>query len=125
MNDADTKVIELKEIMQKFVDDRDWSKFHHPKDLAMAISIEANELLELFLWKNITLQDIIANEKLFHEIKFEIADILAYMLSIINILNIDLTSTFVEKMKINEKKYSADKFNGNYEKIKLTEEKED
>ena len=125
MNDADTKVVELKEIMQKFVDDRNWSKYHHPKDLAMAISIEANELLELFLWKNISLQKILSNQKLLDEIKFEIADIFAYILSIVNILNLDLTSIFVEKMKINEKKYSADKFNGNYEKVNVSEQKRD
>ena len=50
INDKNTNVFELKELMREFRDERDWEKFHNVKDLAVAISVEAGELLELFLW---------------------------------------------------------------------------
>ena len=117
MNDKDTNIEELKEIMEKFVKDRGWQTYHKPKDLAIAISIEANELLELFLFKNTQIEEIINEGKLRTSIKDELADVLAYLLSMCTALQIDLTEIFVQKMKKNEEKYSTDKFNnGFYEK---------
>ena len=107
--------------MQNFVDERDWNKFHTPKELAIAISIEASELLEIFLFQNpnpnieeIDNQTICSMKD---EIADEIADIFAYLLSMVNALKIDLTSVFLKKMKKNERKYPKHEFNGKYKKI--------
>lgn len=116
MSDDETSVAELKKRMQKFVSERNWNKYHEPKELATAINIEASELCELFLFQQFKIEEIISDEVLFGNIKDEIADIFAYLLSIINALDIDLTSIFLEKMKKNDIKYPKSKFNGNYTK---------
>ncbi|MCP4761601.1 MAG: nucleotide pyrophosphohydrolase [archaeon] len=117
MNDNETTISELKKNMQNFVQNRDWEKYHKPKDLAIAISTEASELLELFLFKNPSLPEILLDSKIRTAVKEEIADIFAYLLSIVNILDIDLSESYSNKMKKNELKYPTSKFNGNYEKI--------
>ena len=118
MNDKDTTIDNLKIMMKKFVDDRNWNPYHHPKELAIALSIETNELLELFLFKNPTLEEIKSNTVLMENIRSEVADVLAYLLSICNALNLDLSDSYSEKMKRNEIKYPTSKFNRNYEKEK-------
>ena len=116
MNDSSATLFDVKQIMTKFVEKRNWTKYHHPKDLAIALSIEANELLELFLFREIKLSDISQNEELMESISEEIADIFAYLLSMTNTLNLDLTSIFMKKMKKNRLKYPLSEFNGNYQK---------
>lgn len=116
MHDEETTIRQLRDKMQKFIDDRKWGTYHYPKELAVALNIEASELLELFLFQDYSLDDIKSDEKLYGHIKDEAADILAYLLSIVNCLGMDLTSAFVEKMKKNDQKYPTSRFYGNYEK---------
>ncbi len=114
MDDITTTLSELKQVMTKFVKERDWTGYHNPKELAIAISVEANELLELFLFENQSMEKIRSNSKLIQSITEEIADVFAYLISMINSLNLDLTTIFLSKMEKNRRKYPLKEFNGNY-----------
>ena len=94
----------LKERIDKFNKDRDWDKFHTPRNLAKSISIEANELLECFQWDNdnFNLQDV----------KEELADVMNYCLQMSMVLNMDIIDIINEKMDKNEKKYPVNKAKG-------------
>ena len=116
MNDKSSSISELKEIMKVFVEERNWTTYHHPKELAIALSIESNELLELFLFTKRKLHEIQENKELMQSISEEVADILAYLLSIVNTLGLDLTSIFLNKMKKNREKYPTTECNGDYKK---------
>lgn len=96
-------------LIKKFKEDRDWDKFHNPKDLAISLSIEIAELLECFQWK--TSEESI--EKNLDNIKYEIADIAIYLLYLCNKLNIDILDVIEKKIKINEFKYPLEKSKGN------------
>lgn len=103
---------ETQEIIQallKFRNERDWEQFHNPKDLAIALNVEAAELLELFLWKN---HDEANKEKA----KEELADIFAYALLLAEKYNLDVKSIVLEKIKKNGEKYPVDKAKGNAKK---------
>ena len=93
----------------RFRNDRDWNQFHNPKDLSIALSIEANELLELFLWKNSADAD---TEKL----KEELADVFAYAFLLAEKLNFDVEKIILEKIAKNAKKYPIDKAKGTAKK---------
>lgn len=93
----------LKEKVTKFRDERDWKKYHNPKDLSISISIEAAELLELFQWKDLETYDM---DK--EELREEMADIFIYLLSLADITDIDLGKAVIDKMEKNEKRYPAD-----------------
>lgn len=95
--------------LRQFRDDRDWKQFHNPKDLAMALSIEANELLEAFLWKT---SDAADTEK----VKEELADVLAYALLISDAYGFDIQEIVLDKIERNEAKYPVDKAKGNAKK---------
>lgn len=100
---------ELIEILIKFRNDRDWEQFHNPKDLAIALSVEAGELLELFLWKDADQADIT-------KIREELADVLAYSLLLADKYKLDISEIVKEKVKKNEVKYPVDKAWGNAKK---------
>ncbi len=106
----------LNHLIQKiliFRQKRNWEKFHNPKNLAISLSIEANELLEKFQWLNEKeSQEIIKNQNLKKEIEEEIADVFYYILLLSYDLKIDLEKAFKEKMKENEKKYPVKKAKG-------------
>ncbi len=110
---------ELKKEFVKFRDERDWKKFHNPKDLAVSISLEASELLELFQWKSEKEINSVPKEK----IEEELADILLYCLSMSDILNIDLKNATLEKLEKNRKKYPAEKVKGKAHKYTFYENK--
>ena len=96
----------LKELtykLREFRDERDWAKFHNPKDLALAINIEASELLELFLWKE-------ASDVERQKVMEEVADIFAYLLLFVDKYNIDLKQALLSKLELNKIKYPVDKF---------------
>lgn len=106
---------EFKEIMDaliKFRDERDWEQFHDSKNLATAISIEAAELNELFLWKTIKESDEVNKEK----IKEELADILAFSFLLANKHGFDIKQIVLEKIKKNGEKYPIDKAKGTSKK---------
>ncbi|TDO26291.1 nucleotide pyrophosphohydrolase [Sediminibacterium goheungense] len=103
---------EIEEIIQellKFRNERDWEQFHNPKDLALAINVEAGELLELFLWKN---YDGVSKEK----IKEELADVFAYAFLLAEKYNLNVKDIVLEKIKKNGEKYPVDKSKGNAKK---------
>lgn len=104
--------------IRDFRDVRDWAQFHNPKDMAIAISIEASELLEHFLWKTTEESEQRVQEKR-AEISDEIADIAVYLLELADNLNIDLAHAIKNKMKKNAAKYPVDKSKGSH--VKYTE----
>ena len=114
--DDDTTLATLKEEVRKFVHERKWESYHTPKDLSVAISIETAELLEHFLFKERSTEEIVEDPELLEKIGDEIADIFIYLLSLVNTLGVDLSDMFANKMIKNRKKYSKDEFQGNYEK---------
>jgi len=94
----------IQTIIKKFSEERDWEKFHNPKNLSMALSVEASELLEIFQWLNLEQADNLNKEKKEHA-KQEIADIAVYLIRMCMHLDINLEEAIIEKMKLNEKKY--------------------
>lgn len=103
---------EIKNITEKLIafrDERDWAQFHNPKDLAVALNIEAGELLEAFLWKNHKDAD---KEK----VKEELADVFAYAFLLADKYKFDVEDMVTAKIKENGKKYPVDKAKGTAKK---------
>src|SRR4051812_6680302 len=99
------------ERIRKFRDERDWKQFHDPKNLAVSISIEAAELLELFQWKTgeEATRFAAANKERVSE---EIADVAIYLIELADIAGIDLAKAIQAKLEKNAKKYPVDKSRG-------------
>lgn len=112
-SDSYTKVETLIAEVRFFLKERDWEKYHNPKDLAESICIEAAELLQLFQW---TSSEETAKLKTdlskVARIKKELADVVIYCLSMANALEIDLTSAIMEKLESNKKKYPIERYRG-------------
>jgi len=104
-----TELEEITNELIKFRDERDWEQFHNPKDLAIAISIEANELLENFLWKTPTEANI-------EKVKEELADILSFSFLLANKYNLSIKQIVLDKIKENTSKYPLEKSKGNAKK---------
>lgn len=100
-------VTEMLAFIKEFRDKRGWTGYHDPYDLAVALSVEASEILELLLWsKNIDLKALIAEEpKLKERLGEEIIDAFAYTLVLADAIGVDLTEAFYKKMAKNAKKY--------------------
>lgn len=105
MTDIEEIVLKLREFNQE----RDWDQFHNGKDLAIAISIEANELLESFLWKE-------PEEAKIEKIREELADVLNYAFQMADRYNLDIKEIMLEKLKANALKYPAEKAKGRADK---------
>ena len=105
MKDIDDIIAEL----IKFRNERDWEQFHNPKDLALAINIEAGELLELFLWKS---ADGANKEK----VKEELADILSFAFLLADKYGFDIRQIILDKIELNAEKYPVDKAKGTAKK---------
>jgi len=110
-NDNNTLISFLKNDVKQFVEEREWTQYHTPQNLIQALQIEAAELSELFLFKEMTIDDILQSEELINKISNEMADVLIYLISLSNSLNIDLVQSFIKKMEINKNKYSIKEFN--------------
>lgn len=108
MSDFDTIINEL----VKFRDDRQWEQFHDSKNLAAAISIEAAELNELFLWKDVAASEAVNKEKL----KEELADILSFCFLLANKHKLDIKEIVLEKIGKNAQKYPVEKAKGTAKK---------
>lgn len=102
--DVDTHVQALKDCMQAFVDERDWQRFHTPKNLASSIAIEAAELMEHFQWLTPEESQQLSDETKL-EVGEELSDVICYALSIANALEIDIASSMFRKMEKNRIKY--------------------
>lgn len=115
--DQATTIQELRDVVLKFRNDRDWEQFHTPKDLALAIGIEAGELGEHFLWKkDAEIQAMLQDPTKIESLGDEMADVFVYLLSLADVLKIDITTSLSRKMEKNAKKYPVDKAKGNSKK---------
>lgn len=100
-----SEILKLTETLINFRNERDWAQFHNPKDLALALSIEAGELNECFLWKK-------ADEANREKVAEELADVFAYALLLAHEMKLDVETILREKIKKNEIKYPVDKSKG-------------
>lgn len=100
---------EITQALLSFRNERDWEQFHNPKDLALAITIEAGELLELFLWKNSEDADV-------DRIKEELADVFAYAFLMAAKYKLDVKEIILNKIHKNAEKYPVDKSKGSAKK---------
>ncbi|MCH8806089.1 MAG: nucleotide pyrophosphohydrolase [Planctomycetes bacterium] len=117
MPDESTTVAELRKRLAEFVAEREWQKFHDPKNLSMSIAIEAAELMEHFQWARSDELDAVSRDpRRRGEIVDELADIACYVLALANALEIDLSDAVIDKLTKNARKYPADEFRGRYYK---------
>jgi NTP pyrophosphatase (non-canonical NTP hydrolase) len=115
--DHQTNIKELKQKIKDFCDKRDWDQFHNAKELAIALSIEASELLEIFRWKNPEeVKELFNNAKKKEDIEDEMADVLYFLIRMAQIYDIDLSEALDKKMEKNDKKYPVEKFKGSNKK---------
>jgi NTP pyrophosphatase (non-canonical NTP hydrolase) len=105
----------LRDTIRTFVAERDWDQFHTPKNLAMALSVEAAELLEPFQWLQTGDARELGAGNLAH-VAHEMADVLTYLVRLADKLDIDLMAAVTEKMVLNREKYPADKVRGDSRK---------
>lgn len=104
-----TDLEELRQKVVEFTRERDWDQFHDGKNLAIALSLEASELLEIFLWKNAEDADV-------EKIKEELADVVNYAILLADKYNLDIKQIVLEKMKRNAEKYPVEKARGTAKK---------
>ena len=100
------------DMILKFRDDRNWKQFHNPKDLAISLSLEASELLEVFQWSG---SDLECRGKI-DKVKEELADVLNYCVLLADVYKIDMDQIMQDKVRLNEKKYPVDKAFGSNKK---------
>lgn len=106
-----TELHELIERLRTFADARDWQQFHSPKNLAMALSVEAAELMEHFQWLNEQQsQTLSATQR--QQVALEMADVFLYLLRLADRLDVDLMASARRKITLNEQKYPADQVRG-------------
>jgi len=104
-----------------FAEERDWEQFHAPKNLVMALSVEASELLEHFQWQTSEASENLSAEKK-QEVAYEVADVFIYLMRIVERLDINLGKAVEEKLAINAGKYPVDKAKGKSDKYTAYEE---
>lgn len=104
-----SEIKKITDALHAFRDERDWAQFHNPKDLAIAISIEASELLEVYLWKEADKADVA-------QVKDELADIFAFAFQLAAHYNLDIQQIVSEKMAKNRLKYPVEKAKGTAKK---------
>lgn len=112
MNDENT-IKEIKKIVEKFCEERDWDQFHNPKDLAIGISTEANELLDIFRFKSEEdVQNMMIDLKKREHIEEELADTFFFILRFAQMNQIDLGKILINKIDKNTEKYPIEKIKG-------------
>lgn len=116
MPDSSTTLSDLRDIVRRFVDERDWQQFHSPKNLSMSLAIEAAELMEHFQWIDIAeSRRIVDDPAKLSAVRDEIADVLCYVIALANDLEIDLSTCIRDKMVKNAAKYPATLSKGRYD----------
>jgi dCTP diphosphatase len=112
--------MDIKELQKKvleFREERDWDQYHNPKDLAISLSLEAAELLEIFQWKGPGEVEALKSDATSRErVKEELGDILIYALNMCHAFGFDPTDVILSKLKINEEKYPVEKAKGSAKK---------
>lgn len=115
MNDQQSTVADLRKLVDAFVAERQWHQFHTPKNLAMALSIEAAELMEHFQWLTIEESQAVAKQPVeLAAVAEELADVVAYACALANSLGIDIAAALDDKMVKNAVKYPAEASRGKY-----------
>ncbi len=105
----------LRDALRRFAAEREWEQFHTPKNLAIALSVEASELLERFQW--LTADESAAlDDNALARVREEMADVLLYLVRLADVLGVDLLAAARDKMVLNAKKYPVDKARGNSRK---------
>lgn len=99
------EIDDITNALLQFRNERDWEQFHNPKDLALAINVEAGELLELFLWKD-------SKDANIEKVKEELADVFAFAFLLAEKYNLDVKEIVLEKIKKNAEKYPIEKAKG-------------
>jgi dCTP diphosphatase len=116
-SDATTTVAELRKLVADFVAERDWSQFHSPKNVSMALAIEAAELMEHFQWLTTEASRKLADDpQKLAEVGEELADVVGYSFALANELGLDLSTAIRAKFINNAKKYPALEFRGRYKR---------
>ena len=105
----------LRDRLKAFARERDWEQFHSPKNLAMALIVEAAELLEHFQWLTPEQSESLSGDKR-REVELEMADIFIYLMRMCERLDVDLLEVVEDKIKLNDEKYPADKVRGSAKK---------
>lgn len=101
----------------RFRDDRDWAQFHWPKDLAAALAVEASELQELFLWKELeSSEGVRADEAQLSRVREEIADVAIFLVTLAHDLRIDLRRAIDDKIRSNAARYPVERARGRADK---------
>lgn len=108
-------LVELRDALREFVAERDWDRFHSPKNLASALSVEAAELLECFQWLTEAESRALTPEQ-HARVRDEMADVLVYLVRLADKLDVDLLQAAREKMQKNALKYPVEKSRGNAKK---------
>jgi dCTP diphosphatase len=117
MNDEQTTLSALKELVRDFSRERDWEQFHHPKDLALALVCEVGEVLEHFRYRtNDAIRDALADPPRQKELAHELADCLWLLLRLGDVCGIDLASSLAEKVELAALKYPVEKVYGRPDK---------
>ena len=115
MTDAETTLAQLRQLVDEFVAERDWRQFHSPKNVSMALAIEAAELMEHFQWLTpLESREVAAQPEKLAAVAEELADVLCYALALANELGLDVATAVRQKMVKNALKYPADEFRGRY-----------
>ena len=115
MDDTSTTITDLRNFVEDFVQERDWSQFHNAKNLSMALSIEAGELMDIFKWNtHEECERMMSEKKTRQEATDEIADVMIYALAFANRNDINIADSIDQKMIKNREKYPADKFKGHF-----------
>ena len=112
--DKITTIHDLKTLVEDFVEERDWAQFHSPKNLSMALAIEASELMDLFKWKTVEEAQEEMKDKLLEDATDELADIMIYSISFAIRNGIDIAKAVTSKTEKNKAKYPADQFKGKF-----------
>jgi len=113
MSNIDTNTLKL--LLREFADSRDWNQFHSPKNLSMALSVEASEITEHFQWLTEEQSGNLPRNTR-NEVATELADTLLYLIRLADKLDIDLLNAAYNKIQLNEQKYPVDKAKGNAKK---------
>lgn len=115
--DSETKIQELKELVKKFCEERDWDQYHNAKDLAIGIITESSELLEHFRWKSEKeVEEMFKSNSKKQEISEEMADVLYFLLRLAQKYNIDLATELKNKLEKNKNRYPVEKAKGSNKK---------
>ncbi|MER1967312.1 nucleotide pyrophosphohydrolase [Castellaniella sp. GW247-6E4] len=103
----------LADALRRFAQERDWAQFHSPKNLAMALTAEVGELVELFQWLNEDDSRNVARDiRTAQAVRHELADVLLYLVRLADVLEVDLAQAVDEKLRLNAEKYPVDKARG-------------